>query len=905
MDPTSTRLFSNEGRAPGRVKTGWNGFEMATFLQVRLGVKKRCWVTWLYRRQLSPELARCYARSLGVCALLMATGVAAAQTATPLAQVATPAAQPVAPKGYTLHETIDLGGHIANITGSGSMYDTLVNIRSGPRVLGETFQLHALPGAQHTLVDSLSAFSNGFGGDPNNFAKLDFSKGKLYDFSGLFRRHRDYFDYDLLGNPNIPPGQSIPIGPSNAPTGSLALPQLDQSPFLADTVRRMLDTSLTIYPLAKVTYQVGYSQNIVQGPSLSPANSVISSIGANSQLLQEYLRNSSDDFFGEINWSPVRDTRLSYEEQIDHIKLDSYFTLAPSNFLVQEANGAPAAPGGWDSYTPYGISSCNTNSMGSAYTNATTYTILSPPQSPGGLPIINPACSVATSYLRSQPTRILYPTEIFRFQSASIKNIAMNGNVRYTSANLNLPNYYENFQGLDGTVRSTTFTGSAMAKRKVTAVDYGIVWDATSAFRFSEQISFSNVQQPGTANISAGITANTPKTAGNETINYSGPLTPGTVTVEGSPNGTPLPGFFGQKFLTNDLTTTWDGWSHATVSLTYRYRLQVIAQGFPRDTPLPVGSLTNGTVTIHGNGGIFNAALRPNDHWTINGSVEVLYNDNAFTPVSARQMQHYRIRTMYRPKPWVTLSGVFNDRERHNNTNNNQADVAAGHVTYAGPIDHVDHSRLVSLGGTLFPTGRYGLDFNYGYSDVYSSTNICYDAQASAAFPGAASAGGTACPGATVRGTTYYEFGPVKDFMSAPTQYGSAGISIAPFESIRSSIGYTISSVSGNRFFNDARDVNGSLVSTYQSPYVNLAWTFHKQWIWKAEYNFYGYGEGGPSGAAFCSSSNPTPSSPAPVVACDSPALAGRTGLTISPAGFTAPRNFHANNVTLGMHYEF
>jgi hypothetical protein len=104
------------------------------------------------------------------------------------------------------------------------------------------------------------------------------------------------------------------------------------------------------------------------------------------------LRNSSDDFYGEINWKPVRDTTLSYEEQIDHIKIDSYLTLAPSNFLVQEANGAPAAPGGWDSYTPYGISSCNTNSMGTAYTNATTYTILSPPQSPGGLPIINPAC---------------------------------------------------------------------------------------------------------------------------------------------------------------------------------------------------------------------------------------------------------------------------------------------------------------------------------------------------------------------------------------------------------------------------------------------------------------------------------------------------------------------------------
>jgi hypothetical protein len=84
-----------------------------------------------------------------------------------------------------------------------------------------------------------------------------------------------------------------------------------------------------------------------------------------------------------------------------------------------------------------------------------------------------------------------------------------------------------------------------------------------------------------------------------------------------------------------------------------------------------VGSDTNGTVTINENGGIFNAALRPTANWNVNGTVEVLYNDNSFTPVGARQTKHYRVHTMYRPKPWATISGAFNDRERHNNTNNN------------------------------------------------------------------------------------------------------------------------------------------------------------------------------------------------------------------------------------------
>ncbi len=74
-------------------------------------------------------------------------------------------------------------------------------------------------------------------------------------------------------------------------------------------------------------------------------------------------------------------------------------------------------------------------------------------------------------------------------------------------------------------------------------------------------------------------------------------------------------------------------------------------------------------------------------------------------------------------------------------------------------------------------------------------------------------------------------------------------VSLSPSKTIHSNIGYRISSVNGSQFFNDARAVNGSLVSTYQSPFVNLAWTVHPGLIWKAEYNFYGYGEGGPSGA--------------------------------------------------------
>jgi hypothetical protein len=868
------------------------------FSQVRLYMKK-------IGRRISTAMIQRIAGGMGVAILSITAGVAAAQSPasdTPMS----------APTGYVLHQSVDLGGRIANPTGSGAMYDTLVNLQSGPRVQNESFELRALPGQKNTLVDSISAFGSGFGGDPNNFARMNASKGKIYDFTGLFRRDRQYFDYDLLGNPNIPSGQSIPIGPTAAPTGKYAWPQVNQSPFLFNTVRRMTDTSLTILPLSKVTYRFAYSQNIFQGPSLTPSGYQIAS--SYDVLLQEYQRNSTDDFTGGIDWKPVQGTKLTFEEQVDHYKADSYFTIDPSYFSVQEPDGTKVALlANYDSLTPYASSACNANSIG-------TTPVLSGPQTPGGLPVINPACAVISSYLRTQPTRILYPTEIFRLQSSSIKNISMNGDLRYTNANMNLPNYYDSFQGLSKTTRSMTYVGNANAKREVLAADYGVVWQAMKTFSLEDQISFSNVHQPGNSSITSGTTLATPATAGNETINYAGALTTtniatGTSSFEGSaPVGTSQPAYFGQRFLTNDLTGTWDANSRITFSLTYRYQAHIIAEnlysagppldpgGNPGDVPLPVNATTDGTVKINENGGILNAALRPTANWNINGSVEILYNDNAFTPMTPRQTKQYRVHTMYRPKSWATISGAFNDVEHHNNTNNDQAAVAAVDVAYAGPLDHVDYSRVVGLGAQLFPNDHYGIDFNYAYSDVYMADNICYLGGAATGLAAASTPSGTTCP-ATAAGRSGYDFGPALDFMHAPTQSGSVAFTLSPVKTVKSNIGYNINSVNGSRFYNDPRDVAGSLVSTYQSPFVNFAWTSRPGLIWKAEYNFYGYGEGGPSGAQLCATANPTPSAPVTPVACSS--LPYQTGMNISPAGETAPRNFHANNVTLGVHYEF
>src|ERR1035438_2234023 len=122
------------------------------------------------------------------------------------------------PNGYSARYSVDVEGRMANKVGSGAMYDTLVNLQSGPRASGETMELHKLVSNKHSWVDDVRATGSGFGGDPYNFAKLSMNKAKVYEFNGTFRRNRQYFDYDLLGNSNVPAGLTLPIGPSTAPT---------------------------------------------------------------------------------------------------------------------------------------------------------------------------------------------------------------------------------------------------------------------------------------------------------------------------------------------------------------------------------------------------------------------------------------------------------------------------------------------------------------------------------------------------------------------------------------------------------------------------------------------------------------------------------------------------------------
>ena len=82
--------------------------------------------------------------------------------------------------------------------------------RSGLRLFDYTLDMRSLD-HNGLLFDNLNFSNFGYGGDPNDVTRLRIDKNKWYDFRVLFRRDKNFWDYNLLANP-LNPSTSTPCG---------------------------------------------------------------------------------------------------------------------------------------------------------------------------------------------------------------------------------------------------------------------------------------------------------------------------------------------------------------------------------------------------------------------------------------------------------------------------------------------------------------------------------------------------------------------------------------------------------------------------------------------------------------------------------------------------------------------
>ena len=116
-------------------------------------------------------------------------------------------------------------------------------------------------------------------------------------------------------------------------------------------------------------------------------------------------------------------------------------------------------------------------------------------------------------------------------------------------------------------------------------------------------------------------------------------------------------------------------------------------------------------IPIHEQWGLFGFFFQPTNTFRLNANVEAMYADNSYTRISPRQIQHYRVRGIYKPKQWMNFSGAVNIFESRNNVTD---------------INYLQHARDYSFGASVTPSEHWGVDLAYSYQDVFSRIDECY-----------------------------------------------------------------------------------------------------------------------------------------------------------------------------------
>ena len=516
---------------------------------------------------------------------------------------------------YVIHTSAEIGYRYTNVTGSDDMYDTLVNLQTGPRFLDETFSMQSQD-HQGLLFDNLSVNSFGWGGDPNNVLRARIEKNKWYNFLASFRRDQNFFDYDLL------------VNPLNPPTSSPSIPVLN-SAHAFDTTRRMTDIDLTLLPQSVVSFRFGYSHNNMTGPSYTSIHT-----GTDALLLQPWNTTMNAYRIG-MDFKVAPRTVLSFDEFLYYYKGDTDPQL--SSFAMA------FLPGGGT--VELGLPIDTANKSPCAVVPPATSLI----NSSGTL--TNLDCNGYFSYFRNQRIRTTTPMERVSLRSNYFPRVELVGSFTYSAAHGDTP-LDESFNGLQsrGDIRAYTTTGSGSVRQISNVVDLEGTVHVTKhiriidkfyywAFRIPENGNFTEIDSVCTAtcNLLTPLSATAPEAT--------------TTLTQAS---------FNQSWITNQTQVAWDISKKVGANLGFRYSDQVFKHFndfLPGDEDY---------FAIHGYTELFGFWARPIHALRLNFNQEYTSFDNVIVRISPRKQSQYRFQAGYTPRPWAVLGGSINIFQQSN-----------------------------------------------------------------------------------------------------------------------------------------------------------------------------------------------------------------------------------------------
>ncbi|MGB7641312.1 MAG: hypothetical protein WBL82_08495 [Terriglobales bacterium] len=714
-------------------------------------------------------------------ALVLSSGRLVAQT-----PAASPPPEPPAEPdgavrgGYLIHSSIEAGYRSSVVSGSGDMYDTLVNLQTGPRILGQTLSMHSTD-HMGVLFDNLYVNSFGWGGEPNNALRLRADKNKWYDLQGSFRRDQSFSDFDLLANPLNPP-------PPPAPGGSTPSIQAQDSPHLFDTTRRMSDMDLTLLPQSRVSLRLGYSHNNMTGPSFSSIHE-----GTEAPLFQP-VNTTLNSYRLGVDWRIAPRSVLSYDQFLDYYKGDTDTSLAPFEPAMLPSPGVGSVE--------LGLSIDTVNKEPCAVPTGQPSLIVN------GV-LTNITCSAYFSYARSERVRTSTPTERLSLRSSYFPRVEILGSYSYSSAASSTP-LNESFSGLITRTNTLAFTGTGTgaANRISDVVDLEATVHLTQHLRLIEKFYFWAYRIPENGDfIENDYSCATPP------CNLlSTPLTTPTVTP------TVIQSSFNQDWKKNQLELAWDISKKIGARIGYRYgdrNFNHFNDFLPGDLDHFVGLEKTA---------LFGLWARPTHALRLNFDLEHTNYNAVFVRISPRKEARYRFQTTYTPRPWMVVGGSINILQDSN------ADALT---------QYVGHNQNYGLTAALAPRERIGMDFAYNFNGVIQNALICFNdtPPTGVILPFVTNAGSCAAndPSNPLLADSYY---------TNHTHFGMATVRFIPAKRFTVNVGYNITSVDGSvPQFNILQPL-GSSEYKYSQPVANLSVDLGHKLAYNMGWNYYQYNEG-------------------------------------------------------------
>ena len=666
------------------------------------------------------------------------------------------------------------------------MYDTLVNLQSGPRILDQTLTMQSVD-HQGLLFDDLYLSSFGWGGDPNNALRLRADKNKWYNLQGSFRRDQTFFDYDLLANPLNPP-------PLPAPGGSSPSLPILNSPHEFATTRRMTDVDLTLLPQSRVSFRLGYSHNNMTGPSYSSIHE-----GTEGSLFQDWNTTINSYRLG-VDFRIAPRTVLSYDQFLDYYKGDTDYQLNPLNEAL-----LPTTPA---SSVALGLSIDTLNKEPCAIVPPATSLIVN-----GTL--TNVACSAYFNYSRNQRIRTTTPSERVSLRSNYFQRVDLVASYSYSSATSSTP-LDESFGGLITRTSTLAFlgTGTADANRISDVLDLGATVHLTKHLRLIETFYFWAYRIPENGNFSE---------VDNDCINTKACtlLTPLSATAP-TTSPTLQQASFNQTCIRNQTELAWDISKKTGARIGYRYgdrKFNHFLDYLPGDVDHFVGLEKTALLGLW---------ARPTHALRLNFDFEHTNFNAVFVRLSPRKEARYRFQTTYTPRSWVTLAGSINILQESNADTQTQ---------------YVGHNQNYGLTASLAPRERFGMDLAYNFNSVIQNALICFNdtPPPGVILPFVANANGTTSfcalndPGNPLLANSYY---------TNHTNFGMAAVRFKPTKRVLANVGYSITSVDGSVPQFNVLQPLGSLQYKYQQPVANLSVDIGHKLAFNMGWNYYQYGEG-------------------------------------------------------------